>query len=48
MEREQQLANLETVVRDLRVAANDLARAAEALPAPPDDADNLRRIRPAR
>jgi hypothetical protein len=48
MEREQQLADLETVVRDLRVAANDLARAAQALPSPSDDADNVRRIRPAR
>jgi hypothetical protein len=35
-------------VRDLRVAADDLARAARALPAPTDDADNIRRITPAR
>lgn len=48
LEREQQLADLETVVRDLRVAANDLARAAAALPEPTDDAGNVRRIRPAR
>ena len=48
MEREQQLADLEVVVRDLRVAASDLARAAEAMPAPVDDASNVRRIRPAR
>jgi hypothetical protein len=48
MEREHQLADLETVVRDLRVAANDLARAAQALPAPTDDdAGNVRRIHPA-
>ena len=48
MEREQQLADLEVVVRDLRVAASDLARAAEAMPAPADDTSNVRRIRPAR
>ena len=48
MEREQQLADLEVVVRDLRVAASDLARAAEAMPTPADDASNVRRIRPAR
>ena len=48
MERESQLTDLETVVRDLRVAANDLARAAEALHTPDDDTGNVRRIRPAR
>ena len=48
MEREQQLADLEVVVRDLRVAASDLARAAEAMPTQTDDASNVRRIRPAR
>jgi hypothetical protein len=48
MEREQQLTDLQVVVRDLRVAADDLARAARALPSPTDDdADKIRRIAPA-
>jgi len=49
MEREQQLTDLQMVVRDLRVAADDLARAARALPSPTgDDAEDIRRISPAR
>ena len=48
MEREQQLVDLQAVVRDLRVAADDLARAARALPSPTDDAGDIRRISPAR
>ena len=49
MEREQQLTDLQSVVRDLRVAADDLARAARALPGPSDDdAEKIRRIAPAR
>ena len=48
MEREHHLADLETVVRDLRVAANDLAGAAAALRTPADDTGKVRRIRPAR
>ena len=49
MEREQQLTDLQGVVRDLRVAADDLARVARALPSPSeDDPDKIRRISPVR
>jgi hypothetical protein len=48
MEREQQLTDLQGVVRDLRVAADDLARAARALPGPGIQVGETRPVTPAR